>query len=397
MKINNKLATFFGNKFFTSYQTIVILWIGVSLFLGVFNTLTHRLHNNYQIYKYVFLNTLEQFPLYQHRPQFFEDLNHYGPIFGIIMAPFAWLPDVIGASLWLVGLALLLFYAIKELPLAHWQKMVILWIATNSLIIAQTEVQFNIATVALIILSYTFIRKEKDIWAAFMIMLGTLVKLYGIVGFAFFFFSKHRPKLLLWSVIWGVLFFTLPMLISSPEFIVGQYKDWFNELVIKNQGNGNAIQQNISFLGIIHKSTGNFGFSNRPILLGALLLFALPYLRIREYKQSWFQFLTLASVLIFVVIFSTGSEPNSYVIAITGVAIWFVIQPRPYSGWTLFLIILGISISSFSPSDLFPAYLYFHIIKPNALQALPTTIIWLTIIYEMLFHKPDKYLSEPQQ
>jgi len=373
------------------------LWIGISVFMGIFNSMTGRLHNNYKIYKYVFLNILEQFPLYQQRPEFFDDMNHYGPVFGIIMAPFALIPDILGGTLWLVLLAMLLFYAIKELPLNPWQHLAIFWICTNSLIIAQTNVQFNTATAALIILSYTNIKKEKDIWAAFMIMLGMFVKLYGIVGFAFFFFSKHKPKLLLWSVIWGIVFLILPMFISSPEYIIGQYTAWFNELVIKNQGNGSALQQNVSFLGIIHKTTGNFEFSNLPVLIGALILFALPYLRIRQYGQNWFQLLTLSSVLIFIVLFSTGSEPNSYIIALSGVAIWFVIQPQPYSCWAIILIIFGITVSSFAPSDLFPDALYRHLIQPYALQALPCTIIWLTIIYEMLFRKSDNYLTHPQK
>ena len=394
MQLSKKFENIFPKSFFTSYRTILFIWIGISVLMGVINTLSGHFHNNYKIYKYVFLNILEQFPLYQPRPEFFDDMNHYGPIFGIIMAPFALLPDVLGGTLWLVVLALVLFYAIKELPLNPWQHMAIFLICTNSLIIAHANVQFNTATVALIILSFTNIRKEKDIWAAFMIMLGTFVKLYGIVGFAFFFFSKHKPKLLLWSVIWGIIFFVLPMFISSPEFIIDQYKGWFNELVIKNQGNGTALQQNVSFLGMIHKMTGNYEFSNLPILLGALLLFALPYLRISEYRHNWFQLLTLASVLIFIVLFSTGSEPNSYIIAITGVAIWFVIQPRPYTTLVLFLLVFGIILSSFAPSDLIPRSFYFKVIGPYALQALPCTIIWFVIIYELLFRKSDKYLTD---
>lgn len=397
MSIVKKLAEFFSKPFFKDYRTILVLWLGISVYMGIFNTLTDRLHNNYQIYKYVFLNILEQFPLYLPRPEFFNDLNHYGPFFGIIIAPFALLPDILGGTLWLIMLSLLLFYAIKELPLSQWQHTAILWICTNSLIIAHTNVQFNTATAALIILSYTNIRKEKDIWAAFMIMLGIFVKLYGVVGFAFFFFSKHKTKLLLWSVIWGIIFFVLPMVISSPEYIVTQYKDWFNELIIKNQGNHSSLQQDVSFLGMIRKSTGLLGLSNLPMIIGGVLLFALPYLRIPEYKQISFQLLTLASVLIFIVLFSTGSEPNTYVIAIAGVAIWFVIQPRPFTTWNLFLLIFGITISSFSPSDLFPDYLYRHFILPHALQALPCTIIWLTIIYEMLYRKSDNYVTDLQK
>ncbi len=394
MQLGNKLIRIINKPIFTDYRSIDLIWICVSVFMGVFNTLTGRFHNNYQIYKYVFFNTLEQFPLYLPRPLFFDDMNHYGPIFGIIIAPFAMLPDVWGGTLWLVMLSLLLFYAIKELPLHPLQHMAIFWICTNSFIIAHTNAQFNTATAALIILSYTNIRKEKDIWAAFMIMLGTFVKLYGIVGFAFFFYSKHKPKLLLWSVIWGIIFFVLPMVISSPEYIVTQYKDWFNELIIKNQGNNNSIHQNISFLGMIRKSIGWSDLSNLPMILGALFLFALPYFRIKEYKNLRFQLLTLASVLIFVVMFSTGSEPSTYIIAIAGVATWFIIQPRPFTAWNLFLIIFALSVSSFAPSDLFPRQFYYNFILPNALQALPCAIIWLTIIYEMLFRKSEKYLTD---
>jgi hypothetical protein len=394
MQISNKLVRFINKPFFKDYRTIALLWICVPVFMGIFNTLTGRFHNNYQIYKYVYFNILEKFSLYTPRPLLFDDMNHYGPIFGIIIAPFAILPDVLGGTLWLVMLSLLLFYAIKELPLNQWQHMAIFWICTNSLIIAHTNAQFNTATAALIVLSFTNIRKEKDIWAAFMIMLGTFVKLYGIVGFAFFFFSKHKPKFLLWCVIWGLIFFVLPMLISSPEYIVTQYKEWFNELVIKNQGNIDSLHGNISFLGMVRKSTGLLQLSNLSMILGALLLFALPCFRIQEYKKLRFQLLTLASVLIFVVLFSTGSEPNTYIIAIVGVAIWFVIQPRPLTWWNLFLIIFGIILSSFSPSDLFPRQLYYQFILPNALQALPCTIIWLTIIYEMLFRKSEKYVTE---
>ena len=45
--------------------------------------------------------------------------------------------------------------------------------------------QFNIAVAAMILSSFFLIEKEKDGWAAFFIVLGTLVKLYGIVGLAF--------------------------------------------------------------------------------------------------------------------------------------------------------------------------------------------------------------------
>lgn len=61
---------------------------------------------------------------------------------------------------------------------------------------------------------------EKDITAACFIMIGTFVKLYGIVGLAFFFFSKHKVKFVAALIGWAVLFFVLPMAITSPEYII---------------------------------------------------------------------------------------------------------------------------------------------------------------------------------
>jgi hypothetical protein len=58
---------------------------------------------------------------------------------------------------------------------------------------------------------------EKDITAACFIMIGTFVKLYGIVGLAFFFFSKHKVKFVAALIIIGALLFIIstPTLISS--------------------------------------------------------------------------------------------------------------------------------------------------------------------------------------
>jgi len=392
-KTGQSILNFIKKPIFQNYRFTLGIWIAISILTGFFKFLSHGLHNNYQIYKYVFFNTLQQFPLYIHRPEAFDDLNHYGPIFSIIIAPFALLPDLIGASLWLIVLGILLFYAIKELPLKNYQHQIIYWLTLNSLIIAHTNVQFNTAIAAMVILSYTFTRKEKDMWATFMIMLGAFVKLYGIVGLAFFFFSKHKPKFVLWCVIWSIVFFVLPMAISSPNFILSQYQAWFHELILKNAHNSSSdcVLQNISLLGMITRTTGHFEW-NTPIILTGLLLFAISFFQIKKWKTDKFQLLTLCSLMNFVVLFSTGSEPNTYIIAIVGVAIWAVIQPRPFSKLDWFLIIFAIILSSFGPSDLFPKPLYLSFVRPYALQALPCTLIWLRILYEMIFRKSENYL-----
>lgn len=90
---------------------------------------------------------------------------------------------------------------------------------------------------------------EKDITAACFIMIGTFVKLYGIVGLAFFFFSKHKVKFVAALIGWAALFFVLPMAITSPEYIIDQYKEWHVSLAGKNMENMFSNMQNQSLLG----------------------------------------------------------------------------------------------------------------------------------------------------
>ena len=91
----------------------------------------------------------------------------------------------------------------------------------------------------------------------------------------------------------------------------------------------------------------------------------------------------MASVLMFTVLFSTGSESSTYIIAFVGVALWFWAAPWKRNRWDIALMVFAFLLSSMSPSDLFPAYLRKEWVQPYALKALPVAIIWLQLIYEM--------------
>jgi hypothetical protein len=229
----------------------------------------------------------------------------------LVIAPFALLPDSIGVLLWLLVSAVLLYFAVRKLPEA--KNIFILWFVAHELLTSLYMQQFNVAVVALILLTFIFIKNEKEPWAALMIMIGTFVKLYGIVGLAFFFFVKNKTKFVVSLAIWAVVLFVAPMLISSPEFIIQQYQDWWFSLSEKNALNQLSLSQNVSFLGMIRKISGNVLYSDLLILVPGLVLFALPYLRINQYKHIGFQNFIVASVLMFTVLFSTGSESSTHI------------------------------------------------------------------------------------
>ena len=381
MKQVQRLYLFLQKPFFSDYRTLLGLW----LLLPVIATLLKlSKHNNFLIFRYVYWHTIEQLPLYVAYDEYW-DTNHYGPFFSLVIAPFAMLPVRWGLFFWLIVLSLSLYYAIRKLPFPDRKRIFLYWFCAHELLTALFMSQFNIAIAAIIVATFYCIEKEKDIWAACFIMLGTFVKLYGIVGLAFFFFSKHKVKFLLALLGWALVMFVAPMAISSPDYIISQYVGWWDSLSAKNAENIFSGGQNISLLGMVRKISGCASYSDLWLILGGLIIFGLPYLRIAQYKYKAFRYALLASVLLFVVFFSTGSESSTYIIAFVGVGIWYWSVPWKRSKWDIALMVFAFILTSFSPSDLFPAYLRKEFVQPYALKALPCAIIWFKLSYEMCF------------
>jgi len=376
---------------------VFTLWFVLGPALVVKGLLGHHAPNNYLIFKHVFLNVIAQHSLYVPQPAYYFDRNHYGPVFSLIIAPFALLPDGIGVLLWVVFNAFVLFKAIQLLPVAKNGYIIILLLCANDLTGSSLYFQFNPVITALIILSFYFIKKEMDFWAALMIALGTFTKLYGIVGLAFFFFSDHKLKFIASFIFWSVVLFILPMAISSPAFIIKTYQEWYADLLAKNTENMGSNLQDICVMGMIRRLFNQPHLKNMLIIAPALLLFGLSYLRIKYYRVTRYQLLILASVLIFTVIFSSSAEAPTFIIAVAGVSIWFMNLNRPVTVLEISLLIFAILITSFSSSGLFPPSVEHNYIQPYRLKVLPCLLIWLKIIYETLtrdFMK-EKPLEEP--
>ena len=302
------------------------------------------------------------------------------------------MPDGLGALLWNVTNVLILLWGIYSLPISLNKRTIIAWICAHETLTALFSFQFNIALTGLILLSFSYLIKKKEIQSAFFIAIGTLVKLYGIVGLAFFFFTKNKLKFIIGCFIAFVVLFALPMVISSPAFVIQSYSDWYHSLAHKNDLNASLTSfQDISLMGIVRRATGNINIPNAPFLLVGLVLFGLPYLRIKQYKHLGFRLMLLASTLIFTVIFSSGSESPTYIIAFAGIAIWFMVQQNPKKGWIIALFIFAFILTSLSPTDIFPRSVK-EFIRLYSLKALPCVIIWLTIVYQMMKEDFESYL-----
>ena len=373
-KTKNYLADF-RIAFFVWLIMAIVPWLRIWL-KGKFDL-------DYSIFYHSFWHAWQQMPLYIIYP---EDGNYflYGPLFPLLMAPLAVLPYQMGRLLWMLIITFVPYWSIRQSFFNRSQQLFMLWFIAVEAYTCILDSESNSLILACILFTYYLSQKEKDCWAAFLIALGTVTKIYGIVGLAFLPFSRHKIKFIGWFVAWMVILTVLPMLVFGVDYVCGQYQAWYDVLVHKNNLNQFAAGQNISLLGIVRKVSGIATYSDLCLIIPGLIAFALPYLRFSQYRHQAFRFAIMASVLMFVVLFSTGSESYGYIIAMPGVAIWYTTAPWKRNRWDLGLIIFAFIITSMSPSDLFPKEIWRQLIKPYSLKALPVALIWFKLTYELL-------------
>ncbi|MEI9919721.1 MAG: glycosyltransferase family 87 protein [Bacteroidota bacterium] len=369
----------YDKRYVTALWCIVIIWTFVK-----HNFLVSDFSNNYLIFKYTTIHSLNGENMYGFHPGEYIDKNHYGPLFALLFAPFALLPNWLGHLLWVTFLTASLYFVIRKLPLEEWQKNGIMLICVNDLLTASFNVQFSIPVAAMVLYTFILVWQRKDLWAPLPILIGAFVKLYSIVGLGFFLFVKNKGKFILGCMVWSIVLFVIPMVLSSPAYVIDMYGQWFKYLVIKNSENASLVSwQDISIIGFVRRSLGDPTIPTWPFLLSLVVLYGASLLRFSQYKNPAYQFLFLASTLMFPVLFSTASESSTYIIVFVGIAIWFVIQPK--HDWKIWaLLIFAFVFGSLNTVDIYPQVMRTWL-RVHSIKALPCTLIWLRILYEMMF------------
>lgn len=387
---------FYLNKYKVAgkeYSFATIFWVAIctaSIIAQVAKGITHN--NNYIIFINVFYHSLQKLNLYAAYPTAYGDTNHYGPFFSLIIAPFAALPKYVGLFLWCMANCFLLLFAVKKIPVSANNKNIILLIGIVEMLTSLHNVQFNPMATAFILFSYILVKNKNDFWATMYIAAGILVKLYGLVGLAFFLFSDNKVKFILSFIFWMLVFFALPMLISSPQFVIQSYKDWYSSLAEKNTVNLSSDMQGMTAMKVLQKVFQLNFITNGIVIIGGFVIYLCTLLRYKYFKNIQFQLNYLASLLIAVVIFSSSAEAATFVIAMVGVGIWFINQ-KEKTTLVISLLIFSILFTSLSSTDLFPKFLKENYIRPYALKALPCLFIWIFIVYQLLFKKYDALTS----
>lgn len=374
-------------KWYKNPWLLGFIWILAGILTGwkqYMLTGEHSFVNNFVIFKSSFGHFAHHLPLYLEYPKEYFDLYLYGPVFAILMAPFAVLPLGISVVMWNVLNAGLLFWALMELPLGISKKSGILWIVLNSLLTALLNTQFHAICISMIIWSYIFVQRGRDFWSASLIVLGILIKFYGIVGLAFFFFSKDRWRfagyLVFWLVVWGLL----PFMLGGMTYGWRCYGEWLAILQHKNELNVDIsnFRTDVCVMGMFRRITGDGTLSNLWFLVPSMLLNIWVYFQPKKWGDLVFQLRMLAFVSIYLMLASTGTESPTLVMAMPGLGIWFMLSEQ--KRWQWVLLVITLLISSFSPTDLFPKFLREGYIIRYGLMILPFLGVWLALAVDLL-------------
>ncbi|WP_374948875.1 glycosyltransferase family 87 protein [Mucilaginibacter sp.] len=368
----------------SGYHWTCILYFAVALFCWQLKYFKH-IDNNYLIFRTSYYHFKDHLNLYLEYPKEYYDIFIYGPAFTLLIAPLALMPEGWGFFFWEVGNAAAFLLAIHLLPFNNKIKTSILLLCVIEFANASHYMQFNPIIAAIIIISFVMVKKQKEQYATLLTVFGTLMKLYPIAGLAFFVFSKNKLKFIGWSVVWLGVLLVLPAIISGPQFLLQSYHDWFTALTAKSNLNETLTSgQDWCIMGVARRLTQNAALPNWPFFLFGVAIFGGALLRFKQYASLKFQLQVMCSALLMVVLFSTGSEHPTFIIATAGAVIYIMMQRKPFTTFNIVMLVLLLVITGLGPSDAFPRPA--RVFMQNyAIKAWPCIIIWVILSYELLF------------
>jgi len=339
--------------------------------------IVYNRYNNYTIFEKSFDHLKNYQDLYILYPEEHWDLYKYTPSFSVFFAAFNALPDWLGLSLWNLLNALVLLSAIYYLPrLSIFQKGCASIIVLIELMTSMQNQQSNALIAGLIVFSFGLLERNKSFWATLCIVFSIFIKLFGIVGFAIFLFYPQKWKSALYAIFWTAVLAVLPLLVIDVEQYTKLFYSYIN--LLKND---HEISYGYSVMGWLD-SWFSLAINKNVIILIGVFIFLVPLCKFRFYTDFMFKYLVLTSVLLWIVIFNHKAESPTFILAMTGVALWFIQSEK--NNLNIALFAFAFVFTTLSPTDIFPRFLREEFVKPYVLKAVPCILIWVKIIYDMI-------------
>ena len=333
-------------------------------------------YNNYVIFKDSFAHLLHGQDLYVAYPDEHWDLYKYSPTFALLMLPFAALPDLVGLALWNVLGSMALFVGIWRLPVAEERRrMAAAWFLVLPMLQSLQNAQSNAHVAGLVLLAAAWLEAGGAALAALAIALGFFVKVYGVVALAIAVMYPERLKCGAWFALWLLGLGLLPLAIVSAPHLLWLYESW-GRLMAADQ----TAHTGVSVMSLIENWSG--GSAPKSLLgFAGLAVTLMPLARVRAYSSRAFRMVFVAALLVWMVIFNHKAEPNTFVIAVAGVAVWYLARPNTRLRNSLALLVFV--LTCLSTTTIFPTVLRRSLIQPYSLRVLPCLLVWIAAVIEL--------------
>ena len=366
---------------------LAALYVLVAVGVAVQRLVLHK-QNVFRIFSSAFHNLIAGRDIYAAHPDQYFDFFRYTPTAALAFGPFAVVPEWLGLAAWNVCNALALYWAVRRL-LPRAQAQLVLLLALGDLARCMQSCQSNGVVTALMIAAFVAYRAERPLSGAFAVAGGAAIKIFPVGAALFALLRRERVRALAMVGAAAVVFFVLvPMAFIGPRELFADYGRW------AAQEHAETFKPMYSVMDLLDAWTGYFG-PRLPIQLAGLTILLLPVaLRPEARDDPAWRLTLLSSLLVFSVLFNYGAEPPSFVIATTGIAVWYAAGRRtPVQG-----VILGLTLALVTGEGLgvWPQAVRHAWMDDSRIRIIPVVAAWATMQVDLWRGRPAaEAVTEP--
>ncbi len=364
-------------------KVILVVYLVVSLIIAIQHYLGGAVkYNNFIIFRQSFFHLLDHKNLHLEYPLEYYDIFLYHPSFSILFAPLSLIPLPISLALWLMACSVILFFAIKSLPIPKNGKTFIWWFVLVELVTSLHNQQTNPIIAAFGLFTFIFMEKNNPRMASIFPILAFCIKGYGLIFAALFLFYPRKREFILYSVVWLLLLTLLPLPFVGIDYFQQIYQDWSNCLI-----GDHKVNFGLSIMGLLKVWWPAMEIKDATLIqLAGVALFAVTWsinLFKGTYKSLNTRLLLLAYSCLWVILFNHASESPTYIIAITGVSIFYIVNRQNH--WATSLIVIVYLFSILIPTDIYPSLWKKAFFYPYLIKAIPCLLVWIVLQLQLLF------------
>jgi hypothetical protein len=353
-----------------------LLWIG-AIVAATLQQGVARQNNNFRIFRAASRHLIAGSDLYAAYPAEHFDFYKYSPTFALLFAPFAYVPFPVAMLLWNALNAGALYVALG-LVLPRRAARVARVILFLDMLGSLQNAQSNALVAALIVFTFAAYERHHTALGSLASITGTYIKLFPLAAASFAIFHARKIRVGIALAVGMLLFAVLPLVVTSPDTLLAQYASWRAIEAKDSLHRGYAVMNVLEQL--VHA-----GWPNWPIQLVGVLALLAPVVVQRWRWHDWdLRRLYLCSVLVFCVIFNHQAESPTFVVAITGVAIWFAAIPRP-SRWEWALLAFIVVFTILASSDVMPRSIQRDFFDRYRFKAVPLIVLWIELQRRLWF------------